>query len=276
MPSSSGERGDVVGAVLEAERLGRSQAPPVAAMIEGDDAEVLGERGEAGEPVEVGGRRPAVEQHERRGTRRAGELADERPPAAGQPDVPARRQPRASVSWPCRWSSLRSPIAPLLVPYLRCGRRPVIRGRARSTDRSGSAVRGRRAGRGGDAGVAPGVDEARPVEQRARRQQHGHHHAGDEPRRPGAERGEQRGRRERPDRRSRRAGRLGQALRGGGVVAPAPRRRRRPGCRATGSPPSRRGGWPSPSRTAARPTYPYDAISGTVAAAESTDTARGP
>ena len=39
-----GERGDVVGALLEAERLGRAQPAPVAPMVDGDDAEVLGER----------------------------------------------------------------------------------------------------------------------------------------------------------------------------------------------------------------------------------------
>ena len=40
----AGEGGDVVGAVLEAERLGRAQAAAVAAVVDGDDAEVLGER----------------------------------------------------------------------------------------------------------------------------------------------------------------------------------------------------------------------------------------
>ena len=34
----AGQSGDVVGALLEAERLGRSQPPPVAPMIDGDDA----------------------------------------------------------------------------------------------------------------------------------------------------------------------------------------------------------------------------------------------
>ena len=42
----------------------------------------------------------------------------------------------------------RSPLmSPLLVPYLRRGHGPVIRGRGRSTDRSGRAVRGRRSRR---------------------------------------------------------------------------------------------------------------------------------
>jgi hypothetical protein len=44
----------------------------VAAVIHGDDAEVLAEFFVHTEPVEVGGRRPAVQQQKRRCTGRAG------------------------------------------------------------------------------------------------------------------------------------------------------------------------------------------------------------
>ena len=91
------EGGDVVGAVLEAERLDRAQAAAVAAVIDGDDAEVLGERVEAGEPVEVSGRCPAVQQHQHRRARRAGQLADERPAPARKPHVAAGWEPRRCV-----------------------------------------------------------------------------------------------------------------------------------------------------------------------------------
>ena len=47
----------------------------MAPVIEGEHAEVLAERGEAAEEVDVGGGGPAVQQHERGGARRAGLLA---------------------------------------------------------------------------------------------------------------------------------------------------------------------------------------------------------
>ena len=43
-PEGGGQRGDVVRALLEPERLGGADAAPVAAVVEGDDVEVLGER----------------------------------------------------------------------------------------------------------------------------------------------------------------------------------------------------------------------------------------
>ena len=55
-----GEGGDVVGALLETERLRRSDATAVAAVVEGDDVEVGGQRGVARPPVEVSRRGPAV------------------------------------------------------------------------------------------------------------------------------------------------------------------------------------------------------------------------
>ena len=41
------ERGDVVSTVLEPERRRRAHTAPVAPVVEGDDAEVLGQRSEA-------------------------------------------------------------------------------------------------------------------------------------------------------------------------------------------------------------------------------------
>ena len=120
----AGQRGDVVGAVLEAERLDRAQATAVAAVIDGDDAEVLGERVEAGEPVEVGSRRPAVQQDQHRRTRRPGELADEGPATAGQPHVAPGRQPRCSVwlsLFPAHRNPLLVPPEPLVVVRDTCG-----------------------------------------------------------------------------------------------------------------------------------------------------------
>ena len=76
-----GQRGDVVGAVLEPEQLRDAEPAAVAAVIEGEHPEVLGEPLEGREPVEVGRRRPAVEQDEHGGAGRAGDLADERPAA---------------------------------------------------------------------------------------------------------------------------------------------------------------------------------------------------
>ena len=78
-----GDRGHVVGAVFEAETFRRSQSATVAAVVGGEHAEVLAERLETGEPVQVGGRGPAVQQNERRGTARAGHFAHE---GASAPD----------------------------------------------------------------------------------------------------------------------------------------------------------------------------------------------
>jgi hypothetical protein len=93
----AGQRGDVVGTVLEPERLDRAQAAAMTAVVDGEHAEALGERVEAGVPVEVGGRRPAVQQDQHGRPRRPGELADERAAPTRQPHVPTGRQPRCGV-----------------------------------------------------------------------------------------------------------------------------------------------------------------------------------
>ena len=77
-PEDLGEGGDVVGAVGQTERVADRHPAPVASVVEGDDPEVLGERGEGGEPVEVGGGGPAVEEHDGGSTDGSGELPDER------------------------------------------------------------------------------------------------------------------------------------------------------------------------------------------------------
>ena len=132
-----GEGGDVVGALLEAERLGRADAAAVAAVVEGDDVEVLGERRVARPPVEVGRRRPAVQQHERRRAGRSGELAHERAPATGEPDVSAAGHAPAV---PGR----RSPSVPPVVsietpprPFQESAALPVIRAGAVAAVRRG-------------------------------------------------------------------------------------------------------------------------------------------
>ena len=57
------ERRDVVGAVLEPERRRGAQPASVAAVVEGDDPEVVRQRTEARQPVQRGGRGPPVQQH---------------------------------------------------------------------------------------------------------------------------------------------------------------------------------------------------------------------
>jgi hypothetical protein len=84
----------VVGAVLEPERLLRTQAGAVTAMVERDHAVVLPECSVALEPVEVGGRRPPVQQHDRGSARPGAEVAHHDRPPIGELDEPRRRQHR--------------------------------------------------------------------------------------------------------------------------------------------------------------------------------------
>ena len=68
-------RRHVVGAVLEAECSPAADAQPVTAVVEGEHPEVLAERCVGGEEVEVGGRRPTVQQHDDGCAGRSGDLA---------------------------------------------------------------------------------------------------------------------------------------------------------------------------------------------------------
>jgi hypothetical protein len=65
-PEHRKQRGYVVGAVLQAERISSLDAPAVAAVVQGNHAIALGERCDRGRPVQRPRRRPAVEQHHRR------------------------------------------------------------------------------------------------------------------------------------------------------------------------------------------------------------------
>ena len=81
------ERDGVVGTVLERERHVGPDAPPVTAVVEGDDAEVLVEHLQARPPVESTRGAEPVQHHDgRRVGRRAGQVAGERAPAPGQVD----------------------------------------------------------------------------------------------------------------------------------------------------------------------------------------------
>ena len=111
-PELEGEGGDVVGALLESERPRRAQAAAVAAVVEGDDVEVIGERPIRRPPVQVGRGRPAVQQDDRRRPRRTGELAHERPTATREPHVAARRERPAVPDPPVR---RRRPSRPALL-----------------------------------------------------------------------------------------------------------------------------------------------------------------
>src|SRR4029077_18672460 len=76
----------VVGAVLQAERLARADPTAVPAMVDGHHPEVLAERAVAGEVVEVGVGRPAVEEQDDRCAGRAADVPSERSPAPGKLD----------------------------------------------------------------------------------------------------------------------------------------------------------------------------------------------
>ena len=72
-----GERHGVISAVFEAKTLGCLQTLSVAAMVEGNDAVSTGQRSLATVPREVRSRRPPVEQHHDRCTRRTTRLMHE-------------------------------------------------------------------------------------------------------------------------------------------------------------------------------------------------------
>ena len=63
-----GECRRVVGAIFELEICFRANASPVSTQVECDNIEVFAQYIEAGEPVEVGGCCPAVQQHKGRCT----------------------------------------------------------------------------------------------------------------------------------------------------------------------------------------------------------------
>src|SRR5437763_12285484 len=80
------EGGSVVGTRLERERA--PDAATVAPLVQSHDVDVLGEAGVAGAPVEVGRRRPAVEQEGGRRALGALELAYPALAPTGELDVP--------------------------------------------------------------------------------------------------------------------------------------------------------------------------------------------
>ena len=81
----------VVGAVLQREAPRVPDAPSVTAVIEGDDVEPVGQGRVGAPPAQIGVRRPAVQQEQRRGVGRTG-LPDEGGPAADELEVPALRE----------------------------------------------------------------------------------------------------------------------------------------------------------------------------------------
>ena len=85
-PELVGQRHGVVGAVAQAEGTGGRDAATVAAMVEREHPEAAAQRLEAGEPVEVGGGRPTVQEYERGRPYRPGHLADERRATSRQVD----------------------------------------------------------------------------------------------------------------------------------------------------------------------------------------------
>ena len=76
-----GDRGDVVGAVVQTKCAARSNTAAMPAVIGSKYPKVFTEWRKAGEPVEVGSGGPTVQQDHRRRTRRAGYLAYEGAPA---------------------------------------------------------------------------------------------------------------------------------------------------------------------------------------------------
>ena len=105
----------VVGAVLEAEPA--AQPSPVAAMVHGNDAEVVGQRPVRRVPVEVRRRRPAVEQQHRGRIIRTSELADVRRSTPGEVHEPPRGQRRSrSTVLPAHVVRLFALAGPLSAP----------------------------------------------------------------------------------------------------------------------------------------------------------------
>ena len=88
------ERSDVVGAVLEV-KSGRPQATGMTAQVGSQHVELMAQGLEGLEPVEPTARHPAVEQHNRRGARRPGDLPHEYRAASAQRHPPSPRDGRA-------------------------------------------------------------------------------------------------------------------------------------------------------------------------------------
>ena len=90
------------------------QPTAVTAVVERHDAPAFGQRRVAGEEVEVGGRRPTVQEDQRRRTRRAGGVAHEQRPETRQLDArgPAAAQSRRGGARPASGPARRSVSAP--------------------------------------------------------------------------------------------------------------------------------------------------------------------
>lgn len=76
-----GYRSCIIGALLQP-KTGRAKTATVPAMVEAHDPEVPRQRSETRSPVQARRGAEAVEQHDRCGTGRARNVADENPPAA--------------------------------------------------------------------------------------------------------------------------------------------------------------------------------------------------
>jgi hypothetical protein len=79
-----GQRGDIIGAILEPEPRAGPDPVAVAAQVGCDDPEMPRERREDLPPVQLGRARHTVDEHERPGAGRAGALPHPRDPAARQ------------------------------------------------------------------------------------------------------------------------------------------------------------------------------------------------
>ncbi len=81
----------IVRAILEPERLLRSQPGAMPAVVERDHAVALAERAIAAEPVEIGSCCPTMEQHDRGRVGRGAEVAHHHGAAVGEFDESGRR-----------------------------------------------------------------------------------------------------------------------------------------------------------------------------------------
>ena len=94
-----GDRDDVFRTVRKPKPLGRVKPTPVAALIQGDDVEALGQRPKAAQPVEPAGRAEPVQQHQSGGARRARQLSDEGCAATGNFETaPGRHENFSALS----------------------------------------------------------------------------------------------------------------------------------------------------------------------------------
>jgi hypothetical protein len=95
-PECIGDGDGVVSTVFEPERPTRAQPAPVTAMVEGNHPPMLRQLGVTREEIEVGGRRPTVQQNERRSPGRTGDVANEQRPELGELDLDALWQRRSA------------------------------------------------------------------------------------------------------------------------------------------------------------------------------------